>query len=141
MLDDRKLLAIQHLAEGEKPKTEIAKLTGISRTTLYEWLDDDEFKAELNRRLQQRKNLVEKIIDSKLEQAVESLVELSYKSKNDMVKMRALTYLIDRGLGKATEKLEVTAKQDNINVNQDLLNSEYDDIIDIEIDEDEQTDS
>lgn len=128
MIDDRKTLAIQHLAEGEKNKSEIAKIVNISRTTLYSWLEDEEFKAELDKRLQQRKNLVEKIIDSKLEDAVESLVDLSKKSDNDMVRMRALTYLLDRGLGKATTKVEVeTAINNNLNVNDDLLELEYDD--------------
>lgn len=128
MLDDRKLLAIQHLAEGEKTKTDIAKITGVSRQAIYNWLDDEEFKAELDRRLQQRKNLVEKIIDSKLEDAVESLVDLSKKSDNDMVKMRALTYIIDRGLGKATNKVELTTDiANNANVSDDLIELEYDD--------------
>ncbi|SFM38097.1 CENP-B N-terminal DNA-binding domain-containing protein [Gracilibacillus orientalis] len=55
----------QLLAEGELTKTEIAKRCGIASQTLYVWYNDDAvFKAELDRRLQQRKVLVEKIIDS-----------------------------------------------------------------------------
>ena len=136
MLDDRKILAIQYLAEGEKPKTEIAKLVGISRQTVYDWLDDDEFKAELDRRLQQRKVLVEKIIDSKLEEAVKSLWELAKTTKNARVKAQTLQYLIDRALGKATSKLEVEAvQQKSANVDDDILEASYEDYIDIDEEE------
>lgn len=128
MLDDRKVLAIQHLAEGEKAKTEIAKLVGVSRVTLYDWLDNEEFKAELDRRIQQRKSLVENIIDSKLEDMVGQLATLATTSKNDMVKAKILTYWVDRGLGKPTSKLEVEAtNQINPTIDDDLLESAYDD--------------
>lgn len=141
MLDDRKILAIQHLAEGEKTKVEIAKLIGCSRTAIYLWLDDPEFKAELNKRLQQRKSLVENIIDSKLEDMVNQLETLAISTNNDMVKAKVLTYWIDRGLGKPTDKLEVTAStQDISNPHSDLLSLEYDDVIEHTNSDDDETD-
>lgn len=130
MLDDRKTLAIQHLAEGEKTKTDIAKMIGVSRQALYNWLDDDEFKAELDRRLQQRKVLVEKIIDSKLENAVDQLIDLANTTDNARVKAQTLQYIIDRGLGKATNRVEMTTDIVSTNIDNDLLDTAYDDIID-----------
>lgn len=130
MLDDRKILVIQHLAEGEKTRTDIAKLVGISRQTLYDWLDDDEFKAELDSRLQQRKVLLEKIIDSKLTDMTEQLANLIYTTKNDRVKAQSIQYWLDRGLGKATSKHEITTDvTNNTNIDDDLLDTAYDDII------------
>lgn len=129
MLDDRKILAIQHLAEGEKPKTEIAKLVGISRQTLYDWLDDDEFRAELDRRIQQRKNLLEKIIDSKLNDMVNQLETLIKTTKNDRVKAQSIQYWIDRGLGKAPNKVELTTEIGTPKIDDDILEVEYEDLL------------
>src|SRR5690625_1315496 len=104
MLDDRKILAIQHLAEGVETRSKISKLVGISRTTLYDWLDDEEFRAELNRRIHQRKNLVETVIDSKLDEMVNQLARLATTSDNDMVKSQIMKWWIEMGIGKATNK-------------------------------------
>lgn len=136
ILDDRKTLAIQHLAEGEKTKTDIAKMIGVSRQALYNWLDDDEFRAELDRRLQQRKVLVEKIIDSKLENAVDQLIDLANTTENARVKAQTLQYIIDRGLGKAINRVEMTTDIVNTNIDDDLLETAYDDVIEHESIED-----
>lgn len=128
MLDDRQTLAIQHIAEGVKSRTEIAKMIGIHRTTLYNWLDDDEFAAKLNERLQQRKNLVEKIVDSKLEDMVNQLERLILTTDNDMVKSRSLTYWIDRGLGKPTTKVDLVAGMKPIPTDVDVLHDEFEEL-------------
>ncbi|MEH7419566.1 phBC6A51 family helix-turn-helix protein [Neobacillus drentensis] len=126
LLDDRKNLCIQLLAEGELPKTEIAKRCGIVRQTIYDWLDNPEFKAELDRRLQQRKVLVEKVIDSKLENAVESLFTLADTTDNARVKAQVLQYIIDRGLGKPVSKHEIKADMGDPNkVTEDVLEAEF----------------
>ncbi|WP_404443462.1 helix-turn-helix domain-containing protein [Sutcliffiella horikoshii] len=126
MIDDRKALAIQYLADGQLPKTEIAKKLGIARQTIYEWLDNVEFKAELDKRLQQRKVLVEKIIDGKLENAVDSLFELAETTDNARVKAQVLQYIIDRGLGKPVAKHHIEAANNNAhNVSDDILDAEF----------------
>jgi len=126
ILDDRKLLAIQLLVDGELPKTEIARKVGVSRQAIYNWLDDPEFKAELDRRIQQRKVLVEKIIDSKLEDAVTKLWELAETTNNSRVKAQVLQYIIDRGLGKPVSKhsIEAAMKQEQ-EVDRDVLEAEF----------------
>lgn len=125
-LDDRKILAIQYLVDGELPKTEIANKVGVVRQTLYDWLDKPEFKAELDRRLQQRKVLVEKIIDSKLEDAVDMLWDIAKTTKNSRVQAQTLQYIIDRGLGKPTSKHELKTAIDNMNnIDQDVLEAEF----------------
>jgi transposase len=126
ILDDRKTLCIQLLAEGELPKTEVAKRCGIVRQTIYDWLDDPTFKAELDRRLQQRKVFVEKIIDSKLENAVDSLFDLADTTDNARVKAQVLQYIIDRGLGKPVSKHEIKADMGDQNkVSEDVLEAEF----------------
>lgn len=130
MLDDRQTLAIQHLAEGIETRTNIAKKVGIDRSTLYNWLNDDEFVAELDKRLLQRKTLVEKIVDSKLENMVKQLETLIQTTDNDMVRSRSLIYWIDRGLGKPTSKVELEAGIKEQPTGVDLLQDEFADFDD-----------
>ncbi|MGF7057200.1 phBC6A51 family helix-turn-helix protein [Brassicibacter mesophilus] len=113
MLDQQKILAIQLLVDGELSRTDIAKKVGVSRQALYNWLDNDEFKAELNRRIQDRKVLCEKIIDSKLQDAVDKLWELQLSTQNSRVKAEVLKYFIDRALGKPASKLEMNDSREN----------------------------
>ncbi|KOO46404.1 phBC6A51 family helix-turn-helix protein [Priestia koreensis] len=127
ILNDKKIMAIQLLVDGELNKTDIAKRCEISRQSLYDWLDNEEFKKELDRRIQQRKGLVEKIIDSKLEGAVDQLFRLADTTENARVKAQVLQYIIDRGLGKPTTKLDVAAEmKPNQSVTKDVLEAEFD---------------
>jgi hypothetical protein len=50
MLDDKKILVIEMLVDGELPKTQIATRIGCSSQALYQWSDNDEFKADLDKR-------------------------------------------------------------------------------------------
>lgn len=127
ILNDKKLMAVQLLVDGELNKTDIAKRCEISRQSLYDWLDNEEFKKELDRRIQQRKGLVEKIIDSKLEGAVDQLFRLADTTENARVKAQILQYIIDRGLGKPTTKLDVAAEmKPKQTLTKDVLEAEFD---------------
>ncbi|WP_051263266.1 phBC6A51 family helix-turn-helix protein [Tuberibacillus calidus] len=129
ILDDRKILAIELLADGEYTKTEIAKKCGIARQTLYDWLDNDLFRAELDRRLQQKKSLVQKKIDGKLDFVIEKLYELANDSSNKRVQAQVLQYLADRALGKPTSKHEIeAAMNDKNNIDEDILEAEFDEV-------------
>lgn len=125
MIDDRKMLAIELLADGELRKTEIADRIGCSRQAIYHWLNDDEFRAELNNRLQQRKSFVQKKIDGKLDYVIDKLYDLADDDSNKRVQAQVLQYLADRSLGKTTTKLDIDAgMKDNQNVDQDVLDAE-----------------
>lgn len=127
MIDDRKILAIELLADGELPKTEIAKRIGVSRQALYDWLNDDEFKIELDNRLQGRKVLVQKIIDSKLEFVIDKLFDLATNTKNARVQAQVLQYLADRALGKPSSTMSIIAETKNDKkISQDVLENEFD---------------
>lgn len=126
LLDERKIKVIEALVEGTAPKTLIAKDNAISRQTIYDWLDDPIFKAEVDRRLQQRKVFVEKKIDGKLNDAVDSLFDLAETTENARVKAQVLQYIIDRGLGKPVAKHELKADMGDLNgVSTDVLEAEF----------------
>lgn len=137
MLDDTQILAIEYLAEGKKTKVEIAELIGKSRQTIYNYLDNEEFVAELDKRIQQRKNLVEKIMDSRLEKMVEQVETLAVTTKNDMVKSQILRWWIEMGIGKATSKHELVL--DNTQLFSTSQNEIKDVFDQIEDDEDDTT--
>jgi len=126
MLDEKKILAIEMLVDGELTKVEIAKRIGVSRQALYNWLDDEEFRAELDRRLQGIKSFVQKRIDAKLEFVIDKLYELATDNSNKRVQAQVLQYLADRALGKPSSKLDITAEaKTGDTVSQDLLESEF----------------
>ncbi|UOQ47751.1 phBC6A51 family helix-turn-helix protein [Gracilibacillus caseinilyticus] len=124
MMDDRKYLAIELLADGELTKKDIATKIGVSRQTLYDWLENKEFRAELDRRLHGRKVSVQKMIDGKLEFVIDKLYELASDNSNKRVQASVLTYLADRSLGRPTSKHEITADMNKETVNEDVLEQE-----------------
>jgi transposase-like protein len=124
-LNDIKLRVIEDLAEGIAPKTQIANKHGIARQTIYDWLDNVEFKAELDRRLQQRKVWVEKKIDGHLDFATDQVFEMIRTTKNERVKSDLLRYVLDRGLGKTTTKVEFSANMNENRITKDILEEEH----------------
>lgn len=126
IIDDRKMLAIELLADGELTKVDIAKKVGIARQTIYDWMNDDKFKAELDNRLHQRKVFVQKKIDGKLDFVIDKLYELANDDSNKRVQAQVLQYLADRSLGKTTTKLELESSINTNTVDDDILDVEYD---------------
>ncbi|WP_416826111.1 hypothetical protein [Ectobacillus polymachus] len=82
--------------------------------------------AELDKRLHQRKVFVEKIIDSKLDSAVDQLLELAETTQYARVKAQVLEYIIGRSLGKPTTKVDLeVGLKDNKSVPVDVLEQEF----------------
>lgn len=92
---------IDLILEGHK-MTEIAKETGIYRSQLYRWLNNEDFKAELeSRRAQLRKSAKDKIT-GKVNTLADEMLNLAMNSTDQRVKMQAIKYLLDRALGTPT---------------------------------------
>ena len=92
--------AIELILEG-RTMTEVAKLVPVSRTSLYEWLKDKDFKAELNRCEQRLKTELNREIGGKVKSCLEVIFDLAVNSPSDKVKLDSSTYIIDRYLGKS----------------------------------------
>lgn len=92
-LTDKQLAAIPKIIEG-KTITDGVKRAGISKVTIYEWLKEPEFKAELQR---QRAD----IIDCALFELKASAGEASkvlrnlLDSENEHIRLKAATTIID----------------------------------------------
>lgn len=105
MLHEKQKSAIELLLEG-KNKSEVCKEINLSRRTLYNWLDDLEFKSELERLEASKKKEAQTTINSHVIKYISELEKIAFNSKSDKLRSEALMYLIDRTLGKPTSKTE-----------------------------------
>jgi hypothetical protein len=74
-LTDRKLKAIPHIV-GSPTYTEGCKKAKINKTTLYKWLKQPEFKAELDRQRNEITAEAFGVLSQGLTKAIETLVGL-----------------------------------------------------------------
>lgn len=102
-LDERKQKAIGNIIKGEN-YSDVAKLSGVSRQALYNWLDDEEFKAELNRQIQELKTHGEQKMTARLDTYVTEIEKLALTSHSEKVKADCLQYLVNRILGTPAAK-------------------------------------
>ncbi len=119
MLDERKLKFIDLLIEGKTNKTDISILVGVSRKCLYDWLEDSEVQAELDRRLQAIKTQGEKKIMSQLEPVVDELFRIALTAPNARERKDACIYLCNRVLGTPASTTHVVSedvKDENIDI-------------------------
>ena len=92
-LSEKQIIAIQVLMRS-RTYLEAAKAAGVSRVTLYRWLKDDLFKAELSK---QKNELIERSsrkLAGVLDQAVDVLIDL-LEAKQPNVRRLAAGNLID----------------------------------------------
>lgn len=109
---------IDLILEGHK-MTEIAKETGIYRSQLYRWLNNEEFKVELeSRRAQLRKSAKDKIT-GKVNTLADEMLNLAMNSTDQRVKMQAIKYLLDRALGTPTISKEEDTNGDKAKSSKD----------------------
>lgn len=126
MLDERKLMLIDEIVKGEATKTEIARIVGVSRQTVYDWLDDPKVAEKVDERLQALKGFAEKKLETKIDMALDNLIVLANDNSNKRVQAQVNMYLIDRALGKPTSKVDIEAGMKNSpNTDIDLLESEF----------------
>lgn len=129
MIDERQIRTIELLVSGEHTITRIAELIGVSRQAIYNWLNNEEFKAELDKRLHEIKTMAQKEFDAKLNMAIDKYWELATDPKTDnRTRQIALSYWIDRSLGKTTSRLEMTDNKTDTNVSEEDILSDIEEL-------------
>lgn len=129
MIDERKEMAITNLLKGEQI-TDVAKLVGVCRQTIYDWLENEEFKAELDRRRRDIVTQGNNLILNELCTYVRELKRIALCGKSEKVRADTAQYLVDRVLGKTTTKLEVTDKDNQDAIDKDILDAELNQVDD-----------
>lgn len=106
-LTEKHYKCIELLIKGHK-YTEIAEMVPCNRQSIYNWLDDKIFKAELDKCRQEIKTQSNNRILAKIDTYVDKIEQIALNSTSDNVKLNALTFLYETVNGKATTKIEQT---------------------------------
>lgn len=106
-LNEKHFKCIELLIKGYR-YTEIAKMIPCSRQAIYDWLDNPDFKRNLDECRHEIKNQAQNKILGKTDTYLDKIEELAFKSQSDNVKLNALEFLWETVYGKATTKIEQT---------------------------------
>ncbi|NFE85861.1 helix-turn-helix domain-containing protein [Clostridium botulinum] len=112
-LSEKHYKCIELLIKGYK-YTEIAEMVPCNRQSIYNWLEDKIFKAELDKCRQEIKNAAQNKIIGKADTYLDKIEEIAFNSPSDNVKLNALTFLWETVYGKPTTKIEQSSTGDNI---------------------------
>ena len=97
--------------------SDIAKMMKVSRGTIYNWLDDENFKADLNKQRQEIKDASKERINANIGIYIGELHKIATTSQSEKARIEASVYLLNRVLGTPTKVqqdiTEDTNKEDN----------------------------
>lgn len=112
-LNDKQIKAIELLVQGENI-SDVAKIIGVSRTTVSTWKNKDElFKAELDKSIQALKSDVETQIMNNINPLINRLIKIALKSNSDKTSLDAIIYALNRVLGTPTNKTQEISNEGN----------------------------
>lgn len=108
----KKQKAVELLINGDLTKKEIAEELGITRQTLYKWMNDERFQAELQKQTDQIKRQAALFIDRKALKAAQKLWELTECGDN-RTKDSAVNSILNRSIGKANTNITIEDNREN----------------------------
>lgn len=132
VLNEQQIDCIELMIKGET-NSNIAKILDMRRATIYSWLKSEEFKVELDKRVQEIKKQVQSNILSKSEPVIDKIIKIAMTSKSEKTSLDACTYLIDHVLGRSTTKVADVTDQErkDSSIDIDSMLRELDNIIDL----------
>ena len=123
MLDERQIIVCGLIATGMQI-TEVAKQSGVARSTIYEWKKLEEFKAELDRLGQEFISNMQALGRAYAPKAMAKLIALCEKGNTNKIQLDAASKIIDKYMSNAT-KIEIAdGREDKDNVTPDVLADE-----------------
>ena len=111
-LNEKQYRCIEMLVEKNMNVSETARELGVARNTIYNWMQSDEFKAELGRTEQEIKDRTHQIFIRRLPEVIEKLYKLTDCNDN-RTKIQAINQWVDRALGKVSTSVTVEDKREN----------------------------
>lgn len=119
-LGEKQYRAMELIIQGETI-SDIAKMLKVSRGTIYNWLDDENFKADLNKQRQEIKNASKERINACIGIYISELHKIATTSQSEKARIEASTYLLNRVLGTPTRvQQDITEEETKENNNIDI---------------------
>lgn len=119
-LGEKQYRAMELIIQGETI-SDIAKMLKVSRGTIYNWLDDENFKADLNKQRQEIKNASKERINACIGIYISELHKIATTSQSEKARIEASTYLLNRVLGTPTRvQQDITEEESKENNNIDI---------------------
>jgi len=123
MLDERQIKAIESKVIGGNI-SDMARKAGVTRNTIYKWIELEEFKAEVSRCQQEFISSTIQIITAYAPKNALKLIELADTTTSKKIELDARLAILGKTMSNAT-KIEVTDGRDNKdNVDTDVLDQE-----------------
>ena len=115
MLTSQKMQYIElRLSQPTLSNQEIAEIIGVSRQAIWNWSKDAEVKAELDRRLQAGTQNAILHMRTQTSKLVNEMLDLALNPNTEQrTRNSALQYLLDRVIGKATDRIDIEVSTDN----------------------------
>lgn len=114
---------ITMLIEGHSI-TDIAKKLNITRQTVYNWMEKDNIKAELDRRRRELSRQGNSIILKDLTTYIDNIKNLANDKSDKRVSLAANQYLLNRIYGNPTNVVEDNTDSTGDNVDTNVLEEE-----------------
>ena len=111
---------ITYLINGESI-TDIAKMLNVGRQTVYNWLNKDYVKAELDKRRRELTRQGNAIILKDLSTYIRNIQALANDPSDKRTALAANQYLINRIYGNPKELMEVDTGTDDKTEDRDIL--------------------
>ena len=111
-IGEKHLKAIEYIIQGYTI-SDVAKMVKVHRSSLYNWLDDDGFKAELNRQRQEIKDGAKERINANIGIYIDELHKIATTSQSEKARIEASTYLLNRVLGTPTRVQQDITENNN----------------------------
>lgn len=118
-LNERQQKVIELYSAGETV-TNMAKILGVSRNTIYADLNLDDVKDGVNKCLTELKTQSEKKITQDLDLYISELKKIALTSKSEKNKLDAIQYILNRIYGTPTSKVADVTEQEKENANIDI---------------------
>lgn len=97
-LNEEQSNLVDYLIEG-KNISDIARILNKSRSTIYNWIELDQVKAEIEKRKLEIKTQAKSKIASRVGGCLENIIEIANTSKDVRTKLAANKYICDQFLG------------------------------------------
>jgi transposase-like protein len=123
MLDERQVKAIESKVIGGNI-SDMARKSGVTRNTIYKWIELEEFKAEVSRCQQEFISSTIQIITAYAPKNAQALIDLADSTTNKKIELDARLALLNKTMPNTTKISIDDGRDAKDNVPVDVLDQE-----------------